>query len=159
LRAVILAVGRWRAGPERALYEDYARRLREAPELIEVEDKRKTDTATRVAREAELLRARIPAGAVTVALDGSGRMLSSEDLTARIQTWRESAVPAVAFIIGGADGLAREIVAKADLVLSLGPMTWPHMLVRTLLAEQIYRAEAILAGHPYHRAGPPPERG
>jgi 23S rRNA (pseudouridine1915-N3)-methyltransferase len=159
LRAVILAVGRGRAGPERALYEDYARRLREAPELIEVEDKRKTDTATRVAREAELLRARIPAGAVTVALDGSGRMLSSEDLAARVQTWRESAVPAVAFIIGGADGLAREIVAKADLVLSLGPMTWPHMLVRTLLAEQIYRAEAILAGHPYHRAGPPPERG
>jgi len=158
LRAVILAVGRWRAGPERALYEDYARRLREAPELIEVEDKRKTDTATRVAREAELLRARIPAGAVTVALDGSGRMLSSEDLAARVQTWHESAVPAVAFIIGGADGLAREIVAGADLALSLGPLTWPHMLVRTMLAEQVYRAEAILAGHPYHRAGPPPER-
>jgi len=158
VRAVIVAVGRWRAGPERALYDDYARRLREAPELIEVEDKRKSDVATRVAREAELLRARIPAGAVTIALDGSGRSLSSEDLATRMRTWRESAVPAVAFIIGGADGLARDIVTGADLALSLGAMTWPHMLVRVMLAEQIYRAEAINAGHPYHRAGPPPER-
>ena len=158
MRAVIVAVGRWRAGPERALYDDYARRLREAPELIEVEDKRKSDVATRVAREAELLRARIPAGAVTIALDGSGRSLSSEDLATRMRTWRESAVPAVAFIIGGADGLARDIVTGADLALSLGAITWPHMLVRVMLAEQIYRAEAINAGHPYHRAGPPPER-
>ncbi len=156
---MILAVGRWRAGPERALYDEYARRLREPPEVIEVEDKRKSDVPTRVAREAELLRARIPAGAVTVALDASGRACSSEDLAARMQGWRESAVPAVAFIIGGADGLAREVVSKADLALSLGAMTWPHMLVRVMLAEQLYRAEAINAGHPYHRAGPPPERG
>lgn len=159
MKIVILAVGRLRAGAERALYDDYARRLREPPEVIEVEDKRKADPATRVAREGALLIAKIPAGAVTVALDGRGRAFSSEELSRRLTAWRENAVPAAAFVIGGADGLAREVVDRADLVLSLGPMTWPHMLVRAMLAEQLYRAEAIAAGHPYHRAGPPPHRG
>ncbi len=158
MKYVILAVGRFRAGDERALYDSYAKRLHPAPELIEVEEKRKLDLAARVAREGELLLARIPVGAFVVALDGTGTALASETLAARLGTLQDRGTPVVCFVIGGADGLDRAILERADLILSLGPMTWPHMLVRTLLAEQIYRAGMILAGHPYHRAGPPPGR-
>lgn len=159
MKTIIAAVGRWRAGdPERALYDTYAGRLRPAPELIEVEEKRRMDTAARVAREGELLLARVPAGAVLVALDGTGTALSSEAFADWLGRRRDAGSGAACFAIGGADGLGRAVIARADLVLSLGPMTWPHLLVRALLAEQLYRAETILAGHPYHRAGPPPGR-
>jgi 23S rRNA (pseudouridine1915-N3)-methyltransferase len=158
VKTVIVAVGRFRAGAERALYDEYARRLRPAPELIEVEEKKKLAPRELVAREAELLLARVPAGAFVVALDGSGRTLSSEALADRLGKLRDAGTPAVCFVIGGADGLGRAVIERADFVLSLGAMTWPHMLVRTMLAEQVYRAESILAGHPYHRAGLPPGR-
>lgn len=157
MRTVIVAVGRWKKGPERALYDAYVRRLRPVPELIEVEEKRsRLPVPARIAAEGALQLARIPAESFVVALDGRGKTLSSEDLAARLGALRDGGMPAVTFVIGGADGLAAEVLARADLVLSLGAMTWPHLLVRTLLAEQLYRAEAILAGHPYHRAGPPP---
>ncbi len=156
MRTLIVAVGRWRRGPERALYEDYARRLVPPPDLAEVEEKRKLPTAERVRREGELLLARIPDGAFAVALDGRGKALSSEALAERLAAERAAGTPAAAFAIGGADGLAPAVLERAGLVLSLGPMTWPHVLVRAMLAEQLYRAEAIRAGHPYHRAGPPP---
>jgi 23S rRNA (pseudouridine1915-N3)-methyltransferase len=158
MKCVILAVGRFRAGEERALYDSYAKRLHPAPELIEVEEKRKLDPAQRVAREAELLLARVPDGAFVIALDGAGTALGSEALAARLGALRDGGTAAACFVIGGADGLGRAALDRADLTLSLGPMTWPHMLVRTMLAEQIYRAGMILAGHPYHRAGPPPGR-
>lgn len=158
MKTVIVAVGRLRAGPERALYDEYAKRLRPPPELIEVEEKKKLGPRELVAREAELLLARVPDGAYVAALDGAGRSLSSEALAERIGKLRDTGVPAICFLIGSADGLGKAAIERADLVLSLGAMTWPHMLVRTMLAEQIYRAESILARHPYHRAGPPPGR-
>lgn len=158
MKTVIVAVGRFRAGAERALFDDYAKRLHPAPELIEVEEKRKLEVRDRVARESELLLARVPAGACLIALDATGKALSSEALAERLGKLRDGGTGAVCFVIGGADGLARAVLDAADIVLSLGPMTWPHMLVRTMLAEQVYRAEMILAGHPYHRAGPPPGR-
>ncbi len=156
MHTLIVAVGRWKKGPERALYDAYVRRLRPAPELIEVEEKRKLPTPARIAAEGALQLAKIPADSFVIALDGRGRTLSSEDFAARLGALRDDGMPAVTFTIGGADGLAAAVLARADLVLSLGAMTWPHLLVRTLLAEQLYRAEAILAGHPYHRPGPPP---
>ncbi|MGE0650750.1 MAG: 23S rRNA (pseudouridine(1915)-N(3))-methyltransferase RlmH [Alphaproteobacteria bacterium] len=158
MRTLILAVGRVRSGPERTLYEAYAKRLHPPPEIIEVEERRKLDPARRVAREAELLINRVPAGAFVFVLDGSGRALSSEALAQRMRRLRDAGTPAACFVIGGADGLGKPVLDAAGMVLSLGPMTWPHMLVRTLVVEQLYRAEAILSGHPYHRAGAPPGR-
>jgi 23S rRNA (pseudouridine1915-N3)-methyltransferase len=96
--------------------------------------------------------AAVPKGAVKVALDSQGVALSSEALADRLRAWRDGGASDLAFLIGGAGGLDPAVREAADLVLSLGPMTWPHILVRALLAEQLYRAQTILAGHPYHRA-------
>ncbi len=151
MRVAIIAVGRARAGPERDLYDSYIKRIRWTVELREVEEKRPLPPAGLKAREAELLLAALPGDAVTVALDETGRDLSSEALARKLGQWRDDGRGCVAFIIGGADGLAPVVLERADLVLALGRQTWPHMLVRAMLAEQIYRAQQILAGHPYHR--------
>lgn len=151
MRVAIIAVGRSRAGPERDLYDSYIKRIRWTVELREVEEKRRLPPAALKASEAELLLAALPGGAVTVALDGTGTDLSSEALARKLGQWRDDGRGCVAFVIGGADGLAPGILERADLVLALGRQTWPHMLVRAMLAEQIYRAQQILAGHPYHR--------
>jgi 23S rRNA (pseudouridine1915-N3)-methyltransferase len=157
MRIVICAVGRARTGPLRALYEDYAgridgTRLFGRTELREVEERRTLPSAELKAREADLLSASIPKGATVVALDARGQGLTSEAFASRIGKWRDAGVADLAFVIGGADGLDKALVDKATLVLSLGAMTWPHLLARAMLAEQIYRAATILQGHPYHRA-------
>jgi 23S rRNA (pseudouridine1915-N3)-methyltransferase len=103
------------------------------------------------AREAELILAALPAGARLVALDERGEPWSSRDFAERLGQWRDRGVAALAFAIGGAEGLGRAVIEQADAVLSLGAMTWPHLLVRGMLLEQLYRAQQILAGHPYHR--------
>ena len=103
------------------------------------------------AREAELILAAVPAGARLVALDERGEAWSSRDLAERLASWRDQGTATLAFAIGGAEGLGRAVVERADAVLSLGAMTWPHLLVRGMLLEQLYRAQQILAGHPYHR--------
>jgi 23S rRNA (pseudouridine1915-N3)-methyltransferase len=93
-----------------------------------------------------------PPGAVTVALDERGQPLSSAAFAARLGAWRDAGVREARFLIGAADGLSDTERAAADLLLAFGPATWPHLLVRAMLAEQLYRATTILAGHPYHRA-------
>jgi 23S rRNA (pseudouridine1915-N3)-methyltransferase len=162
MRLIVAAVGRSRAGgkpsPEQALFDDYAKRLAaRGPagmtlELREVEERRKLPTDARRAAEATLLQAQIPKGATLVALDGRGKQLSSEDFAARLARWRDDEVADLAFIIGGADGFDPPMLKCAAFVLSLGAPTWPHLLVRAMLAEQVYRAQSILLGHPYHRA-------
>jgi len=152
----IIAVGRARKGPERALFDDFTGRLSWPVELVEVEERRPLPAATKVRSEGELLLARVPKGAVTLALDGRGKMLSSEEFAAQLGRWRDDGIANIAFLIGGADGLGHNVIETAALTLSLGAMTWPHHLARGMLAEQLYRAEQILSGHPYHRAGPPP---
>lgn len=152
MRILLAAVGRAKAGPERALFEHYAGRLTWPLTLREVEEKRPLAVAERMAREADLLLAAVPPGAVVVALDERGRQLSSPDLAARIAGWRDAGQADLAFLIGGADGHGEAVRRRADLLLGFGAMTWPHMLVRGMLAEQLYRAQSILAGHPYHRA-------
>lgn len=102
-------------------------------------------------QEALALLRRVPPGAVVVALDQRGTALTSPDLANRLGGWRDDGRREIAFLIGGAAGLGRSVLDRADLVLSLGPMTWPHLLVRAMLAEQLYRAVMILQGHPYHR--------
>lgn len=151
MRIEIIAVGRARAGPERDLYNEWLRRIRWPVNLREIEEKRPLPADRLKAREAELLLAALPGDAPLVALDETGRDLSSQAFAERLGDWRDGGRPAIAFVIGGAGGLDPVVTGRADLVLSFGRQTWPHMLVRAMLAEQIYRAQQILAGHPYHR--------
>jgi 23S rRNA (pseudouridine1915-N3)-methyltransferase len=155
MRINIIAVGRWKAGPERELYDEYVRRLNASVTLKEVEEHRKVPPAQLMAREGELLLAALPKsspGLFVVALDQRGKGLSSEELANQLRQWRERGIDELAFLIGGAEGLSAAVRQRAGFVLSFGAMTWPHLLVRTMLVEQLYRAQSIQAGHPYHRA-------
>ena len=127
----------------------YAARVRPSLALTEVAEGRGSAAEAR-RREGAALLAALPAQALAVALDLGGEALDSEGFAARLERWLESARP-VCFVIGGAEGLDRQVLDRADFVLSLGRLTWPHMLVRVMLAEQIFRARSIAAGHPYHR--------
>ena len=149
---MLAAVGRARASPARDLYEFYARRLTWPISLKEVEERRPLAPEALKARESELLLAAVPRGARLIVLDEAGRNLSSANFAAQIGRWRDEGIQDLAILIGGAEGLAPALREKADLVLALGTMTWPHLLVRGMIAEQLYRAQTILAGHPYHRA-------
>ena len=151
MRLVIAAVGRSRRDAARELYDDFADRLPWPLELREVEERKPLPSAKRIQREGEKLLAALPPGATMVALDGGGRQLSSTALAKTLARWRDDGVRHLGFVIGGADGLDKALTGRAELVLSLGAMTWPHMLVRAMLAEQLYRASCILSGHPYHR--------
>ena len=148
---LLAAVGKSRPGPERDLFEHYRKRLTWTLTLKEVEEKRPLPAAERMLRECALLQAALPKGAILVALDERGKSFGSEEFAEKIRNWRDQGRHELAFVIGGADGHAEPMRQSADLLLSFGQMTWPHMLVRGLLAEQLYRVESILAGHPYHR--------
>ena len=150
MKITIAAIGRAARGPERDLYDHYAGRIRWPLVLRELEEKRKLPAAQLMQREGELLLGAAPAGATLVMLDRRGRMLDSEGFAARLGTWRDTSVSDVAFLIGGADGHTEAMLKKAALVLSFGAMTWPHLLARGMLAEQIYRAFTILNNEPYH---------
>ncbi len=152
MKVHIIAVGRLKDGPLKALEQLYAGRITWPLAIREVEERRKLPPAELVEREGALLLAALPGGAATVALDGRGTALSSEALAARLAAWRDGGTDDLAFLIGGADGLSDAVRRRAKFVLSLGPMTWPHFLARGMLLEQLYRAQQILAGHPYHRA-------
>ncbi len=151
MRLLIAAVGRARAGAEKTLYDNYVRRLPWPVTLKEVEARGRMAKAQRRKLEAGLLLKTVPRGATVVALDTSGNPLTSEAFAEKIAAWRDQGVGDLAFLIGGADGHGAQVLERADYALSLGPMTWPHLLARVMLAEQLYRATSILAGHPYHR--------
>ena len=150
MRFHIIAIGRLRRGVEGDLFEHFQGRIRWPLDIHEIDD-RKSGTDGRKAREGKSILAAIPDDAIVATLDEKGRDLGSEDLAARIGDWRDSGVRDMAFVIGGADGLAEDVRRRADLVLAFGRATWPHLIVRGMLAEQLYRAQQILAGHPYHR--------
>jgi 23S rRNA (pseudouridine1915-N3)-methyltransferase len=158
MRLVIAAVGRMKAGPERELVARYLDRAIGGGkplaltgfEVIELPESRASSSASRKADEAKALRAALPEGMV-IALDERGKSLGSETFSALIARWRDDGRPAASFIIGGADGLDPAFVASADMTLSFSPLTWPHQMVRIMLAEQLYRTTTILSGHPYHR--------
>lgn len=151
MRISIIAVGALRAGPERALAEKYLTRITWPITVREVEEKRPLKGDRLRTREGELILAACPRGAVIVALDERGKSLTSADFAARLGRWRDEGISDIAFTIGGADGLDEAVRARAGLVLAFGAMTLPHQLARGVLLEQIYRAQTILAGHPYHR--------
>jgi 23S rRNA (pseudouridine1915-N3)-methyltransferase len=149
----LIAVGKQRPGPEADLFDRYNARLRPAFTVTEVPDGRGAPIEVK-RREGEALLAALPSGAFAIALDLGAPCPGSDGLARLLARWRDEA-RALCFLIGGAEGLDAPVLARADHTLSLGAMTWPHMLVRPMLAEQLYRAQAILAGHPYHRAGRP----
>ncbi len=155
MRILMVAVGRARRDPAAEVFDYYRQRLDERGigrlDLREVEEKRPLPAPERKLREGELLLQAVPKGAVVIALDGAGKPLSSWDFARKLAAWRDEGTADIALLIGGADGLSQAVLERAELVLSLGAMTWPHLLVRGMLAEQLYRAQTILAGHPYHR--------
>jgi 23S rRNA (pseudouridine1915-N3)-methyltransferase len=146
---LLVAVGKMGRGAEAELFARYCERLRPPIRTIEIADARGTP-AEKKKREAAALLAALPAPAFVVALDAAGTMHDSAAFSRLLTRWIEAG-RSVAFVIGGADGLDVRVTDRADHVLSLGRMTWPHLLVRVLLAEQLYRARTIAAGHPYHR--------
>jgi 23S rRNA (pseudouridine1915-N3)-methyltransferase len=156
MRVHVCAVGRLRAGPERELVDDYAARFDRTGRALslgpltmhEVEDRKNLGMVA----EAVLLGRTVPAGAVLATLDERGAQVSSLEFAAMLARWRDGGQQDVAFVIGGADGIDPSLRARADASISFGKMVWPHMLVRVMLCEQLYRAAAILAGLPYHRA-------
>ena len=155
MRVHICAVGRLRKGPERDLYDDYltrfdrtGRALALGPAtLTEVEDKK----GGGMPAEAALLDRAIPTGALICVMDERGKLQSSPQFADQLAGWRDRGRQDVAFVIGGADGIDPALRARADAAMSFGKMVWPHMLVRVMLAEQLYRAASILSGGPYHR--------
>lgn len=149
----LIAVGRLRAGPEQMLFDRYNARLRPRLDVAEVAEGSGAPAEAK-RREAAGLLAALPPAAVAVALDLGGAAPGSDGLARLLERWLGLSRP-LCFLIGGADGLDPAVPARADHLLSLGPMTWPHMLVRVMLAEQLYRAQSILQGHPYHRSGRP----
>ena len=155
MKVTLCVVGRLRAGPERDLIDDYLTRFDRTGRALglgpidvrEVEDRK----GGGMAAEAVLLERALPTGAVVVALDERGKVKSSPDFARDLAKWRDDRRGDLAFIIGGADGIDPALRARCDGALSFGKMVWPHMLVRVMLAEQLYRAASILAGAPYHR--------
>ncbi len=158
MRVSILAVARLRAGPERDLCERYLERAQQLAgplgfklTIREIQQSRKPRAPDRCDEEGQSIGAALPEGAIVVALDERGKALPSADFATQIGAWRDNGVAELAFVIGGPDGLAPAIGARADLMLAFGKMSWPHQLARAMLLEQIYRALTILTGHPYHR--------
>jgi len=155
MKIALCVVGRLRAGPERALLDDYLARFDKTGRALGLGPARVTEVEDRrgggMAAEAALLEKAIPEGARRICLDERGRQLTSPDFAALLGKWRDGGQREAAFVIGGADGLDPALRDAADLSLSFGAMVWPHMLARVMLAEQLYRAASILAGSPYHR--------
>ena len=160
MRLLLIAVGRLKAGPERDLFERYAKRLAESVRLVgiagfecrEIEEGRARRPEDRQAEEARAIRAALPAGARLVLCDERGKSLTSVEFAAEIGVARDHGESAYAVVLGGPDGLDPKLRGEAHRLLAFGAMTWPHQLARIMAAEQAYRALTILAGHPYHRA-------
>ena len=150
MKLVILAVGRSRASPERDLTHDFLGRIAAGSELVEVESKLPSGPARRVDEGARLLK-HVPAAAPFIVCDPEARDISSEQLAKLLETLRDDGAQAAYFAVGGADGHSDAVMARAHRRIAFGAATWPHMLFRAMLAEQLYRATTILAGHPYHR--------
>ena len=135
----VIARGKIGRSPEAELVDRYLKRIAWPLKLTELGDRAPLPLA--------------PSGAMTVLLDEKGEALPSMELAKRLEQWRDRGVREARFVIGGADGHSQEERQSADLLLSFGPATWPHLLVRAMLAEQLVRATSILANHPYHREG------
>lgn len=160
MRIAVHAVGRMKAGPERELADRYFDRFAKAGPAVGLEwtgitespESRAVGAADRKREEAARLERLVADGAMLVLLDERGRSMGSEAFAGWLGKGRDGGQRDLVVAIGGPDGHAPDLAAKAALVLSFGSLTWPHQLARVMLAEQLYRASTILAGHPYHRS-------
>ena len=150
----MLAVGRLKDGPERDLADDYLRRAGAMARGLGFKGPDEIEVASGGGLEAEGARllAKLPDGARIIRLDEGGENLTSDAFASRLSRWRDDGLRDACFLIGGAEGYSPEVRAAAPLTLAFGVQTWPHRLVRAMLAEQLYRAMTILAGTPYHKA-------
>lgn len=159
MRLVVAAIGRRRGSPEAALIDGYAGRIGAVGrglslgpvDIVESDAARDPQVDERRRREWGWLSGVVPAGAKRIVLDERGASVPSAVFAARLGGWRDQGAPSACFLLGGPDGHAAQARESADLLLAFGPQTWPHLLARAMLLEQIYRAVTILAGHPYHR--------
>lgn len=159
MKLLIHAVGRMKSGPERELVDRYAERVDKAGRALgfsglsirELTESRAARPEARKQDEARDLLPGMADGGFAVVLDERGKSMASEPFADLLARQRDAARPSMHFVIGGADGHGPALIERADLLLSFGTMTWPHQIVRVLMAEQIYRAITILSGHPYHR--------
>jgi len=151
MKITLIAVGKLKKSPEKEIFDDYIKRLKVDFILKEVEDKKNLSGEKLKEAESKLIKEHIPDSAVIVALDERGKVISSRDFADKIEKWQGEGANNLVFIIGGADGLHESIRERADLTLSFGKLTWPHMLARVMFSEQIYRAFSIIDSHPYHR--------
>lgn len=159
MRFTLTCVGKMKAGAEKDLLDRYLDRARKTGRGLGISDVRVVELAEsraqrpedRKAEEAQALLGTVAGSARIVALDENGKNLTSADFSLKLESWKDQGISDVMFAIGGADGHGQALIARADLKLALGAMTWPHQIARILLAEQIYRAMTIQSGHPYHR--------
>jgi 23S rRNA (pseudouridine1915-N3)-methyltransferase len=159
MRISIVAIGRMKQGPGRELMLRYVELAVGSGrglglsgfDVTEIAESRAATPQKRKSDEAAAITAALGSADVVIALDEHGKTMGSEDFAKRIGRWRDDGKASLAFVIGGPDGLDPDFVKRATLSLSFSPLTWPHQLVRVMLAEQLYRATTILAGHPYHR--------
>ncbi|NCC22364.1 MAG: 23S rRNA (pseudouridine(1915)-N(3))-methyltransferase RlmH [Alphaproteobacteria bacterium] len=146
----IIAVGRNRNGPVDELARLYGGRIRWQLTIHEIEVKASSSSRQNAEENERILKA-IPDGAFVVILDERGKSLKSRAFAEKIREIRDSGIGPLVFVVGGNEGLSDAVRARADMMMSFGAQTWPHMLARTMLLEQIYRAQQILGGHPYHK--------
>ena len=159
MRFTLSCIGKMKAGADKELFDRYLDRARKTGRglgitdvtLSELPESRAQRAEDRKAEEAKALLQAMSSGARLIVLDENGRNLTSPAFSQKLETWKNEGIPEAVFAIGGADGHGQEVLARADLKLALGAMTWPHQIARILLAEQIYRSMTIQSGHPYHR--------
>lgn len=151
MRINIVAIGRLRAGPEKTLLDHFISRVSWPVNIREVEEKKNLTGSALKRREGELILENCPRGAQVIVLDERGKEISSRAFAKKISDWQDDGIDDICIVIGGADGLDEAVRQRANLTISFGRLTWPHMLVRGMLVEQLYRAQQIIAGHPYHR--------
>ncbi len=146
----IIAVGRLKDSPEKELCERYLTRMQPNPVIKEVEERRNLEDEVLIKREGELIMASCSPNSKIIAMDETGIHWNSQELASKILNAQQN-TKTIDFLIGGHNGLSKNILDKADTILALGRFTWPHMMARVMILEQLYRAQKIIAGHPYHR--------
>lgn len=150
MKTLILAIGKMR-GAEAEWCAEYLKRLKGDVTVKDMAAAKNLPPAETQRAEASLILKALPPKSFVVLLDERGKDMGSRDLAAKIKNWEECGTATLVFIIGGADGVTDEVRSRANATLGFGRLTWPHRLVRVMLLEQLYRAQQINAGHPYHR--------
>lgn len=147
----LIVIGQLKDGPEHDLIQKYSKRLHWKLNIKQLVSKKSLSGSELKIAEADLIRANLAPGTPLIALDERGQNLTSEQFAKGIQKFQLRGISELNICIGGADGLDKSIRDQAEWLISFGALTWPHMLVRVMVLEQLYRAQQILAGHPYHK--------